>query len=395
MSGIVIAILLIASACTQQDPIAGKDMDWATGSFAGHAAAGDGNAGAVSGGRGGGSAGQPAAGAGGYAGEQGGAVEDGAGSGAGGTSAGSAGNSAGGSAAGAGGTGDLGDAGDTAVADAGADADGSSPPLPDYTLMLDAPGEGDTVAGEVTVNGRAPGFLNVEVWDSQHQNPPLGQATVAGDGTYTMSIDVSALALGATTWTIHAWDSPPGQAFENTTSVTVELTIGSDSCSGQSCSGHGGCVVTGDWATCDCDEDYRAVGLTCVPDQTRGDGHPDPGTTYVPSGYQLVFSDEFDGGALDTVKWNTLAPYGVQWYSDSDQKQAFIPEAVSLNNGVVTFTAQPSDGSNTSGQPYGSGGLTSNGTFTHGYFEARVRVPAGKGLWPAFWLTSSTRWPPG
>src|SRR6201999_2247751 len=81
------------------------------------------------------------------------------------------------------------------------------------------------------------------------------------------------------------------------------------------------------------------------------------------------------------------------FFADSHQKQAFIPQAVSLANGVVTFTANRSTG-NTNGQPYSSGSITTNRTFTYGYFEARVRVPSGKGFWPAYWLTSSTRWPP-
>jgi beta-glucanase (GH16 family) len=122
---------------------------------------------------------------------------------------------------------------------------------------------------------------------------------------------------------------------------------------------------------------------------------PDPGESYVPSGYRLVFSDEFDGTALDLDKWNILAPWGVQWYADSKQQQAFVASAVTVENGIARFTAQPGGGDpEANGQPYTSGGITSNGTFTYGYYEARVKLPAGKGLWPAFWLTSATRWPP-
>jgi beta-glucanase (GH16 family) len=122
---------------------------------------------------------------------------------------------------------------------------------------------------------------------------------------------------------------------------------------------------------------------------------PDPGSAYVPAGYHLVFNDEFDGSSLDTHKWNTLAPWGVQWYADSNQKQAFVVSAVAVHNGIAQFTAQPSHGHpDANGQPYTSGGITTNGAFTYGYFEARVKVPIGQGLWPALWLTSSTRWPP-
>jgi len=224
-----------------------------------------------------------------------------------------------------------------------------------YELVVDAPTDGSTIQGVVTVSGRAPGFLNVEVWDATHTSPPLAQATPSADGAFTTTVNAGSLAQGATTWTVHAWDSLAGQSFTQTDSVTLNLTIGGS--------------------------------------QTGNDGAPDPGTSYVPAGYHLDFSDEFSGSTLDTGKWNTLAPWGVQFYTDSHQKQAFIPQAVTLANGIVTFTARPSSG-NTNGQPYSSGSITTNGTFTHGYFEARVRVPAGKGLWPAYWVTSSTRWPP-
>jgi len=275
-----------------------------------------------------------------------------------------------------------------------ADDAAERPPIPDFTLVVDTPSSGDTLEGEVTVSGRAPGFLNVEVWDAEHMKPPLAQATPDDSGSFVMTIDVSSLDAGTTMWTIYAWDSPPGEPFNQTKNVILNLTIVRDSCSEQTCSGHGTCVVEGGIATCDCEQDYHAVGLSCVSDQSSDEGQPDPASTYVPEGYTLTFSDEFEGDTLDTNKWNHLAPYGVQWYSDSGQKQAFIADAIRLDNGIVTFTAQPSSRSDTNGQPYSSGGLTTNGTFTHGYFEARVKVPAGKGLWPAFWTTSSERWPP-
>ncbi len=265
-----------------------------------------------------------------------------------------------------------------------------------YKLVVDAPASQAMVHGMVPVTGLAPGFQNVEIWDANHANPPLARTTPKSDGTFSTSVDASSLSTGATTWMVHAWDSAPQQSFMHSDEVDVPLTIttgSGGSCSGQTCSGHGTCNVNGGQAACSCDASYHAVGLTCVPNSTGGDGTPDPGTAYVPSGYKLTFSDEFDGSTVNTGKWNTLAPWGVQFFSDSHQQQAFIPEGVTLANGLATFTARKSQG-NTGGQPYSSGSLTTNGTFTHGYFEARVRVPAGKGFWPAYWLTSSTRWPP-
>jgi beta-glucanase (GH16 family) len=165
------------------------------------------------------------------------------------------------------------------------------------------------------------------------------------------------------------------------------LSLGTSPCEGRTCFGHGTCQVSAGKATCVCDAGYYAAGLSCLP------GATDPQSAYVPAGYRLVFSDEFAGSKLDTARWSTRAPWNVQWFEDSNQLHAFVPEAVTLSGGAAQLTATHSQGG-TAGQPYSSGSLTTRRTFTRGYVEARVKVPAGKGLWPAFWLTSSTRWPP-
>jgi beta-glucanase (GH16 family) len=393
---IEVPLLVLAAwalaACARQNANAVDPASCQWGNCAGRAATTTTNgSGAGTGGAGGAvDGGGRASGSGGRTGTGGNSAGSGGRTGTGGGTTGGTNGSGGSTAAGTGGTTNA--TGGSPATDAG-----SVPP--DYTLVVDAPSNGDTVQGSVTVSGRASGFMNVEVWDAMHQMPPLGQATPSADGTFTMTIDVSALSTGATTWTVYAWDSPPGQAFMHTTNVTRNLTINAGSadpgsCTGQTCSGLGTCSVTGGQASCACSTGYHAAGLACVADTAGNDGQPDPGTTYVPSGYTLKFSDEFTGSTLDTAKWNTLGPFGVQFFTDSHQKQAFVPEAVSLNNGILTFTAQHTTASNANGQPYSSGSITTNGTFTYGYFETRARVPAGKGFWPAYWLTSSTRWPP-
>jgi hypothetical protein len=103
----------------------------------------------------------------------------------------------------------------------------ASTSIPTYTLVVDAPSDQSTVSNvSVVVRGRAPGFLNVEVWDATHQMPPLARVAPASDGTFSVTVDTSALADGATTWTVWGWDSPPNQAFNHTASVTLHLTIG-------------------------------------------------------------------------------------------------------------------------------------------------------------------------
>ena len=256
----------------------------------------------------------------------------------------------------------------------------------DYALVVASPVDQSVVRGDVTISGRAEGFNHVEVWDEGGTR--LGQASPDANDQFSLTIDSSALAKGPATWTVHASVGVPGETSEHSAQVTLTLSIEArPSCAGESCSGHGSCLLT-EQANCLCDPGYHPQSaLACVA------GADDPGIAFVPAGYHLAFADEFSDATLDNAKWNTRAPWNVQWYADSKQMQAFIPEAVSLKDGTVTFTAEPSRG-NTNGQPYASGSITSNRTFTYGYFEARVSLPAGKGLWPAYWLTSSVRWPP-
>jgi beta-glucanase (GH16 family) len=43
---------------------------------------------------------------------------------------------------------------------------------------------------------------------------------------------------------------------------------------------------------------------------------------------------------------------------------------------------------------YGIGMIVSQEKFSFGRFEAIIKVPEGKYLWPAFWLTGANSWPP-
>src|SRR5262249_48966859 len=81
-------------------------------------------------------------------------------------------------------------------------------------------------SGSVKVSGWARGFANVEVWDGVHQKPPLGQTMPATDGAFTVTVDTKNLQTGATTWTVWAWDSPPGTPSTRDDNVALMLTIG-------------------------------------------------------------------------------------------------------------------------------------------------------------------------
>jgi beta-glucanase (GH16 family) len=99
--------------------------------------------------------------------------------------------------------------------------------------------------------------------------------------------------------------------------------------------------------------------------------------------FQLVWSDEFDAPALDTTKWTieTGAGFGTQ-QKDFDTER---PENLKVEGGNLVITARKEA---FAGEAYTSGRMKSYGKFsrTYGRFEARMRLPYGQGMWPAFWL---------
>ena len=111
--------------------------------------------------------------------------------------------------------------------------------------------------------------------------------------------------------------------------------------------------------------------------------------------WALVWSDEFEGPAgtaFDRAKW--VADTGGQgWGNQERQYYTTRPENVSLDGaGHLAITARAE--TDPSRQCwYGQCGFTSarlktKGLFetTYGRIEARIRVPRGQGIWPAFWM---------
>jgi beta-glucanase (GH16 family) len=120
--------------------------------------------------------------------------------------------------------------------------------------------------------------------------------------------------------------------------------------------------------------------------------------------YQIVFAEEFaDFVPYDPSTrlgvWTTRYHWGpetvinkeLQYYIDisSDQRKPVNPFRVEKGSLVIEARpANPEDARDFNNQRYTSGAITTKDTFstTYGYFEIRAQMPAGKGLWPAFWL---------
>jgi hypothetical protein len=114
----------------------------------------------------------------------------------------------------------------------------------------------------------------------------------------------------------------------------------------------------------------------------------------------------YGDGASDGVGKRTLASNGeLQVYVDPcflaarGQGGALDPFVKRHDGGIdlVADRAPPAVAQALEGHGFTSGLITTQPSFsqTYGYFEMRAKLPAGKGLWPAFWLLpADLGWPP-
>jgi beta-glucanase (GH16 family) len=116
-------------------------------------------------------------------------------------------------------------------------------------------------------------------------------------------------------------------------------------------------------------------------------------------GWKLVWSDEFDGAAgalLDPSRW-VYETGGSGFGNNQLEFDTDRAENASLNGkGSLVITARKES---YMGRSYTSARLKTQGKFEHTYgrYEARMRIPFGQGMWPAFWMLGtdigSASWP--
>lgn len=102
---------------------------------------------------------------------------------------------------------------------------------------------------------------------------------------------------------------------------------------------------------------------------------------------ELVMADEFDtDGIPNPAIWGYDEGTGFNgWGNNELQYYTDRPENVTVQNGVLIITAQKEQ---YNGSSFTSARLSTKDLFEqkYGRFEARIRMPGGGGLWPAFWL---------
>jgi len=130
-----------------------------------------------------------------------------------------------------------------------------------------------------------------------------------------------------------------------------------------------------------------------------------------PSPWVQVWSDEFSGAAgapIDTTKWRYDTADGCAggncgWGNNEKEYYSRGPENIALNGqgqlAIVARTAPAGLKCYYGTCRYTSGKITTRGKVdvAPGRVEARIKLPVGQGLWPAFWLLgtniSAVGWP--
>ncbi|WP_234026908.1 family 16 glycosylhydrolase [Erythrobacter sp. HKB08] len=133
---------------------------------------------------------------------------------------------------------------------------------------------------------------------------------------------------------------------------------------------------------------------------------PQPGTSRTPgteSGWTLVWSDEFDGEAIDRTKWS----FDVDcWGGGNEERQCYRddPSNAAIEDGKLVITARREehtgaawpphlrasmpDPDRQATKPFTSARLVTKGNaaWKYGRIEVRAKLPQGQGVWPAIWM---------
>ncbi len=102
-------------------------------------------------------------------------------------------------------------------------------------------------------------------------------------------------------------------------------------------------------------------------------------------GYNLLFSDEFDGNELDMNTWN-YEPHEPGWTNSELQEYTTSTDNVFVKDGNLVIKAIKSDKDGK--DYYTSGKVTTQNKqdFMYGKVVVSAKVPEGQGLWPAIWM---------
>lgn len=121
---------------------------------------------------------------------------------------------------------------------------------------------------------------------------------------------------------------------------------------------------------------------------------------YVPSGYTLVWQDEFNDPRTNEGK--VVLPNSTEWFYETaapgwvnNELQTYIAGHRGTDTCAMIYDGSLKIIAKKIGKEILSARVNTNKSWQYGYFEARLKLPGGKGTWPAFWMMPKnfTAWP--
>ena len=112
--------------------------------------------------------------------------------------------------------------------------------------------------------------------------------------------------------------------------------------------------------------------------------------SYVPAGYELVWSDEFEESKLDAGKWTLRKDMGER--ADLALAGEERLDVVRVTDGELRLNAVQNKDRDDGKTPYTtcySVTTFDKMHFRYGYLEMCAKVPYGQGSWPSFWMKAS------
>lgn len=94
-----------------------------------------------------------------------------------------------------------------------------------------------------------------------------------------------------------------------------------------------------------------------------------------PAGYTLAWSDEFDGTALDTARWN--------YRTDTRFWSTQVPANVRVDGGFLALDLKKET---VGSSAYTGAGVISKDVVRYGYYETSMKTPPGAGWHTSFWM---------
>lgn len=148
-----------------------------------------------------------------------------------------------------------------------------------------------------------------------------------------------------------------------------------------------------------------ALLLACAGCQSResqpdGEGKETHHSAFVPEGYALVWQDEFDAYRLNGGK--PAMPDPTRWMYETgghgwgnNEIQHYVPgihgldTCAAVTDGTLKIVAKKKADQVISVR------MNTSASWTYGYIEARLKLPQGRGTWPAFWMLPENfqHWP--